>query len=124
MKKYYNKQTNTWYREGECLTIYRDKKLFSGVPTEELLTEWGYEEYIEPTPQPVSEETKSYMERQRRMSEIQRELKATDYIAIKAFEGEDVSEYGDWKEKRKALRVEYNELEALQKAYVDSLNVE
>lgn len=113
MKQYYNKEKNTWYREGQNLTVYTDKGIFSGYPTEEQLKEWGYEEYIAPVPEPLSEETQAYYERQRRMSEIQQELSATDYLVLKAYEGYDMSEYGDWMAKRKALRDEYNELEEL-----------
>lgn len=35
-------------------------------------------------------------------------LHDTDYIAIKASEGCDVSEHGDWKTKRQAIRDEIN----------------
>ncbi len=47
-----------------------------------------------------------------RMAEIQAELAATDYLALKAFEGEDMSEHEGWKERRAALRAEYRQLEA------------
>lgn len=46
-----------------------------------------------------------------RMAEIQAELAATDYLALKAFEGEDMSEYEGWRERRAALRAEYRQLE-------------
>ena len=36
------------------------------------------------------------------------ELHETDYIPLKAFEGYDCSEYGDWKSKRRQLRDEIN----------------
>lgn len=39
------------------------------------------------------------------------ELADTDYIALKAYEGEDMTEYGDWKADRHALRVRINALE-------------
>lgn len=35
-------------------------------------------------------------------------LHATDYIAIKSFEGYDVSEYGDWLGERRQIREEIN----------------
>ncbi len=40
-------------------------------------------------------------------------LTASDYIALKAFEGHDVSEYGDWKTDRQNIRNEINRLENL-----------
>lgn len=122
MKKYYNSKTNSWYIEGRSITIMTDKGLFSGVPNEEQLEAWGYKEHIEPTPEPLSEEQIAYNERLQRMNEIQSELTRTDYIAIKAFEGYDVSEYEDWKGIRNALREEYNELEVEVNKYLESLN--
>lgn len=117
MKRYYNTTTNSWYIEGNSLTIPTDKGLFSGIPTEEQLNEWGYIEHIEPTPEPVSEEVQAYIDRQNRMKEILSELSKTDYLVFKAYEGYDMSEYGDWQGERKALREEYNTLEEEQKAY-------
>ena len=40
-------------------------------------------------------------------------LHDTDYIAIKASEGCDVSEHGDWKTERQAIRDEINQVEAM-----------
>lgn len=52
-KRYYNESENKWYTEGQSMTRRIDKStIWSGVPTLEQLTEWGYEEYIEPTPPP------------------------------------------------------------------------
>ena len=56
MKRYYNKTTNKFYREGDSLTIKIDNKLFLGIPSEEQLKEFGFEEYIEPEPEPSIEE--------------------------------------------------------------------
>ena len=54
MKKYYNKDLDKFYIEGQTLTFKVDSStLFSGIPTEEQLAEWGFEEYIEPEPEPV-----------------------------------------------------------------------
>lgn len=53
----------------------------------------------------------SYRSNQERMKAIQAELAATDYLALKAFEGEDMSEHEGWKERRAALREEYRQLE-------------
>lgn len=113
MKRYFNKATNKWYVEGRTLTLNVDDALFSGIPTEEQLAEWGYEEYFEPTPIPLSEAEFAEQQRQRRMNEILSELRSMDYLTSKYIDGEDMSEYGDWQERRKALRAEYNELEKL-----------
>ena len=53
MKRYYNKTTGEWYTEGRSMTHSIGSMLFSGVPTEEQLTEWGFEEWIEPEPTPA-----------------------------------------------------------------------
>lgn len=111
MKRYYNETTKAWYTEGNSLTIYTDKGLFSGVPTEEMLAELGYKEYIEPTPEPLTEEQIKLNAKHARMNEILAELKSMDYLTSKYIDGEDMSDYGDWQEKRIALRKEYNELE-------------
>ena len=52
MKKYYNPTTHEWYTEGQSVTRYINGSLFSGIPSVELLTEWGFEEWVEPTPTP------------------------------------------------------------------------
>ena len=52
IKKYYNKTTKQWYFEGDSMTRAIEHGVFSGVPSEELLTEWGFEEWVEPTPTP------------------------------------------------------------------------
>ena len=41
-----------WYTEGTSLTKNIPNGVFSGIPSEQRLTEWGFEEYIEPTPTP------------------------------------------------------------------------
>lgn len=52
MKRYYNPTTKEWYNEGQSLTGRIENGVFAGVPTEEQLTEWGFEEYVAPTPTP------------------------------------------------------------------------
>lgn len=53
MKRYYNDTTHEWYNEGQSMTRRIPNGVFAGVPTEEQLTEWGFEEYVAPTPTPV-----------------------------------------------------------------------
>lgn len=52
MKRYYNSTTHEWYTEGNSITKNISNGVFSGIPSVEQLTEWGFEEYIEPTPTP------------------------------------------------------------------------
>lgn len=108
---YINKQTGKRY-SGGSITISHNGVLFSGVPSVEQLTEWGYEEYVPPTPpEPTEEELKL-----RRIREIERELRSMDYLTSKELDGEDMTKYneqygGDYKEYRRNLRAEYNRLE-------------
>lgn len=51
-KKYYNTTTGKWYYEGQSMTMQLPSMLFMGYPTVEQLTEWGYEEVVEPEPTP------------------------------------------------------------------------
>ncbi len=50
MKRYYNATTKEWYTEGTSLTRKIDNGVFSGIPSVERLTEWGFEEWYEPEP--------------------------------------------------------------------------
>ena len=104
--RYYNNTTKHTYTGGS-MTIIKDGVLFSGVPTQEQLQEWGYEEVVTAPYTPTEEDLK-----RQRMAEIQDELAATDYLALKDFEGEDMSDHVGWKETRAALRAEYRLLEA------------
>lgn len=102
MKKYRNKTTGEIYIEGRTLTWQIDEStLWSGIPTEEQLAEWRFEEIIIPRP----------TEREIRMRQIKAELASMDYLTSKYIDGEDMTEYGDWQGKRKALREEYRRLE-------------
>lgn len=51
-KRYYNETTHEWYTEGQSLTRRVNGALFSGVPSEEQLTAWGFVEWVEPDPTP------------------------------------------------------------------------
>lgn len=44
-----NNETEKMYYAGS-ITIIQNGVLFSGIPTEEQLTEWGFVEYIPPEP--------------------------------------------------------------------------
>lgn len=102
MKQYYNKQLNKYYIEGNSLLVDIDENTtWHGVPTEEQLASFGYEEVLTPT----------IDENQQRLLQIKRELRNMDYLTSKYIDGEDMTEYGDWQEKRKALREEYRKLE-------------
>lgn len=61
MKKYYNATTKEWYNEGQSLTKRVENGVFTGIPSEEQLYEWGFVEWIEPapTPQQLLERAKS-----------------------------------------------------------------
>ena len=52
-KRYYNATTKEWYTEGNSLTRRVNGALFSGIPSVEQLTVWGFEEWVEPTPTPT-----------------------------------------------------------------------
>lgn len=52
MKRYYNATTKEWYIEGNSITKNISNGVFSGIPSEQQLTEWGFKEYVEPTPTP------------------------------------------------------------------------
>lgn len=106
---YVNKTTGERYTGGSITRNIDEHTVFTGVPTEEMLTEWGFEPYVPPTHIQTEDEI-----REQRMQEIQRILDAMDYLTSKYIDGEDMTEYGDWQGKRKALREEYRELEAQQ----------
>jgi hypothetical protein len=48
MKRYYNATTKEWYTEGNSITKNISNGVFSGIPSEQRLTEWGFEEWHEP----------------------------------------------------------------------------
>lgn len=98
---------------GGAMTRLVDGVLFTGIPTVEQLTAWGYEEVLPPEPYvPTAEDLK-----RERMGQIQSLLQETDYIIIKKVEGYDISSYdaqydGDFMGWRESLRDEYNQLES------------
>ena len=78
-------------------------------PTAEMYAEAGYYPYEAPAP---SEAELAEQARKAEIEVLKEQLAATDYIAIKAFEGYDVEvEHPNWREQRAALRARINELE-------------
>lgn len=53
------------------------------------------------------------MNRLQKIQNLKEELQSTDYIALKAFEGRDVSEHGDWQQRRQDIRDSINALQAM-----------
>lgn len=53
------------------------------------------------------------MNRLQKIQQLKEELQASDYIALKAFEGRDVSEHGNWQQRRQDIRDSINELQAM-----------
>lgn len=49
-KQYYNPTTKEWYTEGNTMTKRVDNGVFSGIPSVEQLTAWGFVEWVEPAP--------------------------------------------------------------------------
>ena len=72
-------------------------------PTVEQLAEHGWS--------PVVQEAVAPDRVAERMAEIEAELASLDYLTSKYVDGEDMSEYGDWQGRRRALREEYRALE-------------
>lgn len=63
MKTYYNSTTEEWYNEGQSITRRIENGVFMGIPTVEQLTEWGFTEYVEPTPTAEQLLTKAKIEK-------------------------------------------------------------
>lgn len=53
------------------------------------------------------------MNRLQKIQELKEELQSTDYIALKAYEGRDVSEHGNWQQRRQDIRDSINALQAM-----------
>ncbi len=102
-KRYYNSTTKEWYIEGNSITRNLDNgALFSGVPSVEQLTAWGFVEWVEPAPTP-----KELLERAK-ASKIA-ELEAYDASdAVNGFiiktEGGDITEWLDPYKRNNAFR--------------------
>ena len=101
---YKNNETGELYYGGAITRRLANSAVITGKPTPELLAEWGFEPYTPPQPKVDV--------RKKRMDEILAELDSMDYLTSKYIDGEDMTEYGDWQDKRKALREEYRQLES------------
>lgn len=53
------------------------------------------------------------MTRLQKIQELKEELQSSDYIALKAFEGRDVSEHTGWQQRRQDIRDSINALQAM-----------
>ena len=53
------------------------------------------------------------MNRLQKIQNLKEELQASDYIALKAFEGRDVSEHTGWQQRRQDIRDNINALQAM-----------
>lgn len=84
-----------------CKTIQTKAGAWISNPTPKQIKAEGWKEYTPPTPDPTEV----------RKQEILSELASMDYLTSKYVDGEDMTQYGDWQERRKALRAEYRELE-------------
>lgn len=102
---YKNNTTGEMYYGGAITKRLDNGAVVTGTPTSEMLAEWGYTPYTPPIPQVDI--------RKQRMDEILAELASMDYLTSKYIDGEDMTEYGDWQSRRKALREEYRELEQI-----------
>ena len=113
MTRYYNAEENKVYYEGRSMTRQTDKGLFSGIPTEQQLREWGYEPHPEPEPiepTPISQEER-YIYRVREL--IREKYAIEDELAIQRQRDTDpdkFNEYNDFCEacKAKAREEIYN----------------
>lgn len=108
---YKNNTTGEMYFGGAITRRLANGAVVTGTPTPEMLAEWGFEPYIPPQPRVDT--------REQRMQEILAELASMDYLTSKYIDGEDMTEYGDWQAKRKALREEYRQLETPKQTSVE-----
>lgn len=53
------------------------------------------------------------MNRLQKIQQLKEKLQASDYIALKAYEGRDVSEHTGWQQRRQDIRDSINELQAM-----------
>ena len=105
--EYCNKKTKERYTSGQSITRRLEGgKVFSGVPTAEQLTDWGFKEVLIKDYEPTIVD-----KRETRIAAIHEQLCNMDYLTSKFIDGEDMSQYGDWQEQRRQLRQELRGLE-------------
>ena len=78
MKRYYNSTTKEWYTEGTSITRKVEGGVFSGIPSVEQLTEWGFEEWVEPVPTP---------------EELLAKAKASKIAELEAYDASEVNSF-------------------------------
>lgn len=110
MKYYRNPVTGEIIPEGgRYVTRLPDGSIYEGTPTEAEFYEFGFGPYVPLDDMPEPGPLNPFRER---MWRIKQALADMDYLTAKAMDGEDMSKYGDWQARRRALREEYNYLQA------------
>lgn len=109
MDAYFNSKLNKWWNGETTLERENDVPLYGKITSDDALAA-GYVVTEMSTPA-VAELTEDDKARQR-MHEIEALLAKDDYLTSKEIDGEDMTQYGDYKAKRKALRAEHRTLEA------------
>ena len=102
MKRYYNSTTHEWYTEGTSITKNIPNGVFNGIPTVEQLTEWGYEEYIEPAPTPEQMLNKAKQEKLNVLDNYDNSDEVNGFI-IRTHDG-DIIKWLDTLKRNNALR--------------------
>lgn len=108
MNSFYNEKLQKWW-SGECFLERESGTLYGGITEEDAIAA-GYVKKDRPTPEPCKPTDADNA--RTRMNEIEKELQSLDYLTSKEIDGEDMSEYKDYKSKRKVLRAEYRTLES------------
>lgn len=110
MDAYFNSNLNKWWNGENTLERENQPTLYGKITEADVLAA-GYvkKDMPEPTVSELTEQDKARM----RMKEIEDDLQKMDYLTSKELDGEDMTEYGDYKEKRKALRAEHRTLESV-----------
>ena len=105
LKHYHNPVTGESYTAGNrYVKRLPDGSIFNDIPTESQLDAWGFLACPAGFQYPEAV--------QARMIAIKAELQSMDYLTSKEIDGEDMSQYGDYKQRRRDLRAEYKYLEA------------
>ena len=95
--RYVNKTTNERYSEGNAMTRYlEDGSLFSGIPTNEQLTAWGFEpvqEVVSPAVEYVPSYEELVVEKIRERYTLDDELAILRQRDVKKDEFEEYFEY-------------------------------